>query len=250
MIKEKCVVAEMPVRENHNIEEINMNMNTDFVVAETPVEENKNLSGNDCLTDADMTIMPEKYSEHFGFAQMLVSEDGYNFVRQIHCTVNSVSENHAEGHFLVAWTCDDGPCLMKMELDSDFIYDGEIKDGFPYGTGTMRFINGTSDSLSVTGEPEKIGKGWNYTGSFVYGIPHGFGEMSGPVGKVVKGSFQSGLITEGEIFERSGEENTVVLRRKGKFYHGHTFAILLPRLHFFPCGNIYFDDCLFYPRSE
>ena len=188
-------------------------------LVETPAVMNKNADGNFCLTDADMPICPEMYSDTEGFAQMIVTEDGYNFVRQIHCIVDTVSENHAEGHYLVAWTCDDGPCLMKWELNSDFIYDGEIDEGFPNGNGIMKFVNIESDYYDDTDLPEELFEGWNYSGSVRYGVPHGDGRLSGPDGTDVSGIFRNGLLIEGKVIEALGEKDKFRIRR-GTFYHG------------------------------
>ncbi len=176
-------------------------------VVETSAVMNKNADIRPFLTDADMSICPESYSETFGFAQMIISENGYNFVRQIHCIVNTVSENHAEGHYMVPWTSDYDPsAFIKWELYSDFIYDGEIDEGFPNGNGTMKFINGTSDIIynSNSWNFDDIGEGWEYSGSFQYGIPHGEGHLSGPDGTVISGTFKNGMLVDGKILRADG----------------------------------------------
>ena len=214
-----------------NFEKILENTNYDALCT----TENKNADGNYCLTDADMSIRPEKRADDFGFAQMTVSEDGYNYIRQIHCTIENVSENHVEGHYLVAWTYDDGPCLAKWEMDSDFIYDGEVSEGFPHGEGVMKFVNGTSEELINYGLPEDFEEGWEYCGSFEFGIPHGQGKLTGKNGIRISGNFSNGLLTEGMVTQPTSIEDKM-MTRKGTFYHGllcgDACELETPRLHY------------------
>ena len=114
------IVAETPVRNENYIEGETMNQNYSFAVAETPDHENKNSQGNYCPIEICMTENPVKCSENISFARMPLSDDEYNFIREIRCVVNSVSDKHAEGHYMVTLICG---YLKKTELDSDFIYD-------------------------------------------------------------------------------------------------------------------------------
>ena len=183
---------------------------------------NVNAQGNVCLTDADMSVEPEKYSSEMSFAQMLINNCGYNDVRQILCLPqNVVSEEHVEGRYVVQWGADDGPCLMKMELDCDFIYEGETREGFPYGKGVLKFVNGESDYFFNFEEYGKFEEVWEYKGDVIYGIPHGEGIWSGPDGTTYSGTWKNGMLVEGTKIRPSGREGMKPTVCKGTFYHGH-----------------------------
>ena len=181
---------------------------------------NVNDQGNACLTDVDMSIQPEICSS-LGFAEMLITDCGHNFVRQILCNPkNVVSEEHVEGDYDVQWSCVDGPCLMKLELYCDFIYEGETREGFPYGKGVMKFVNGESDFLLEVEEYGEFEQGWEYKGDVIYGIPHGEGIWSGPDGTTYSGTWRNGMLVNGTKIQPSGREGTKPIVLKGTFYHG------------------------------
>ena len=173
-----------------------------------------------------MSIQPEKYSSEMSFAQMLITDWGYNDVRQILCCPqNVVSEEHVEGRYIVQWACDDGPylvnpSLMRMELDCGFIYEGETREGFPYGKGVMKFVNGESDYLLEVEDYGKFEQGGEYKGDLIYGIPHGEGIWSGPDGTTYSGTWKNGMLVEGTKIIQWRDEGVKPTILKGTFYHG------------------------------
>ena len=189
------VVAETPVWDENYVKGINMNQNNSFAAAETPAFMNKNTDVISFLSDADSYIRPVRLSDTLSYAQSIANDCEIGYVRQIYCSVNAVSENHAEGHYKVERI----GFPTKMELDCDFVYDGEIGDGFPTGNGTLKFINVKSEMLSSIDLPEETGEGWTYSGSLQYGIPHGEGLLSGPNGTVFSGTFKNGLLIVEDI---------------------------------------------------
>ena len=178
------------------------------------------------LCDADMSRQPEKYSSEMSFGEMLITDCGYINVREIFCCPKKVSEEHVEGRYTVQWGCDDGSWLMdpppiKMELDCDFIYEGETREGFPYGKGVMKFVNGESDYLPDVEDYGKFEQGWEYKGDLIYGIPHGEGIWSGPDGTTYSGIWKNGMLVEGTKIMQWRDEGVKPTVLKGTFYHGH-----------------------------
>ena len=102
---------------------------------------------------------------------------------------------------------------IYIELKSNFVYDGEISDGFPNGNGCMRFIN--AQTMMTTQFDE--GDCWSCQGEFSCGIPHGKGEMTDRDGFLMERMFENGLLVEGSWFNM---KNDAVFCREGTFYHG------------------------------
>lgn len=94
----------------------------------------------------------------------------------------------------------------RGKLDTDtYSYDGEWKNGKPYGYGEIKFKDGTHyKGYFVDGKPEGKGElvdseNFRYKGSFVNGLFEGYGEASWSNGQKYLGEFKSGMLDgEGE----------------------------------------------------
>ena len=102
---------------------------------------------------------------------------------------------------------------IYIELKSNYVYDGEISDGFPNGNGCMRFIN--AQTMMTTQFDE--GDCWSCQGEFSCGIPPCKGKITGRDGFLMEGMFENGLLVEGSWFNM---KNDAVFCREGTFYHG------------------------------